>query len=115
MDFTFSDEQDAVAGLASQIFADRATTERVKEVERSPERVDRELWASIAAAGLLGISLPETQGGAGLGMTELCLVLEQQGRRVAPIPLLWTALAAMTVAHFGSPPAADAWIPPVVA
>src|ERR1700694_510828 len=103
MDFTFTEEQDAVAGLAVQIFGDRATTERVKEVERSEQRVDRELWSSLAGAGLLGISLPEAWGGAGLGMTELCLVLEQQGRRVAPIPLLWTTLAAVAGAHFGSP------------
>ena len=42
MDFSFSDEQDAVAGVATQIFTGQASTERVKEVERSdgPDALD---------------------------------------------------------------------------
>ena len=114
MDFTFTDEQQAVASLAAQILGDRATPERVADVERSADRVDRDLWSALAAAGLVGIALPEAYGGAGLGVTELCLVLEQQGRRVAPVPLLWTALAAMAIAAFGRPDAAAAWLPGVV-
>jgi 3-oxocholest-4-en-26-oyl-CoA dehydrogenase beta subunit len=115
MDFTFTEEQQAVAGLAAHIFGDRASTERVREIERSPERVDRALWSSLAAAGLLGVALPEAHGGAGLGMTELCLVLEQQGRRVAPIPLLWTALAAMAIGSLAGERTAETWLPNVVA
>ncbi len=56
MDFTFSEEQDAVRDLATQIFDGHATAERVKEVERSEERVDRELWRELADAGLLAIA-----------------------------------------------------------
>ena len=48
MDFTFSEEQDAVRGLAAQIFEGHAIPERAKEVERSEERVDRELWRALA-------------------------------------------------------------------
>ena len=100
MDFTFSEEQQAVAGIAARVFADLATTERVKEVERSADRVDRRLWEALAAAGVVGIAVPEAAGGAGLGMIELCLALEQQGRRVAPVPLLWSALGAMALSAF---------------
>ena len=88
MDFTLSEEQQAVRDLAAQIFEGQATTERVKEVEAGDERVDRELWAELAEANLLGIALPEDVGGSGFGLVELCLLLEQQGRRVAPVPLL---------------------------
>lgn len=99
MDFSFSEEQQAVAELAAQIFGDHA--ERVREVERSVDRVDRRLWSALAAANLLGIALPEEHGGSGLGMVELCLELEAQGRSVAPVPLLWTVVAAMCIAEFG--------------
>ncbi|HEY2430090.1 MAG TPA: acyl-CoA dehydrogenase family protein [Acidimicrobiales bacterium] len=115
MDFSFTDEQEAVAGLAAQIFEGRATVDRVKAVEATPERFDRELWAELAKANLLGIALPEEEGGSGLGVTELCLVLEQQGRRVAPVPLLWSQLAALAIAEHGTAAQRRAWLPGVIA
>jgi len=114
VDFSFSDEQDAVAGVATQIFTGQASTERVKEVERSDNRFDRALWAQLAQANLLGICLPEDDGGSGLGITELCLVLEQQGRRVAPVPLLWSTVASLAIAEFGGAALRAAWLPGVV-
>jgi acyl-CoA dehydrogenase len=116
MDFSLSDEQMAVRDLAAQIFEGKATVARVKEIEATPERVDRELWRELARANLLGIALPEDVGGSGLGMVELCLVLEQQGRRVAPVPL-WPALVlgALPLAEFGSPEQRRTWLPEVVA
>jgi acyl-CoA dehydrogenase len=102
VDFTLTEEQEAVAQVAGTIFGDIATPERVKEVERSDDRIDRHLWSAVASAGLIGIAVPDALGGAGLGMVELALVLEQQGRRVAPVPLLWSALAAMALARSGS-------------
>lgn len=115
MDFALTDTQMALCGLAEQIFTGQATVERVKEVEGSAERFDRRLWQELAKAGLLGICLPPEEGGDGLGVTELCLVLEQQGRRVAPVPLLWTQVAALTIARFAPPPLRRAWLPGVVA
>jgi acyl-CoA dehydrogenase len=114
MDFTFSEEQDAVRDLATQIFEGHATAERVKEVERSEERVDRELWRALADAGLLAIAVPEEHGGSGLGLVEVCLLLEQQGRRVAPVPLWPTlVLGALAIAEFGSPEQQQSWLPGV--
>lgn len=99
MDFTLTEEQQAIGGLAARIFGDHA--ERVRDVERSEDRVDRALWSALAAAGVLGVALPEDVGGSGLGMVELCLVLEAQGRCVAPVPVLWTVVAAMALAELG--------------
>src|ERR687898_1400503 len=114
MDFTFTEEQDAVRALAAQIFEGHATPERVKEIEHSEERVDRELWRALADAGLLAIAVPEEHGGSGLGLIELCLLLEQQGRRVAPVPLWPTlVLGALPVAELGSPEQQQAWLPGV--
>jgi len=116
VDFSFGEEQQAVRDLAEQIFAGHATVERVKEVERSDERVDRALWQALADANLLGIALPEDTGGSGFGIVELCLLLEQQGRAVAPVPLWPTlVLGALPVAQFGSPEQRERILPGVVA
>lgn len=114
MDFSFTEEQDAVRDLAAQIFEKAATTERVKAVEATDERVDRDLWKALADAGLLGIALPADHGGAGLGLTEVCLFLEQQGRVVAPVPLWPTLVAAAAVADHGTAGQRERLLPDVV-
>ncbi len=83
MDFSFSEEQEAVRELADRIFTDLATHERLREIEAEPDgdRFDRKLWAELAAAGLLGIALPEEVGGAGLGFVETGLLVEATGRQ----------------------------------
>jgi alkylation response protein AidB-like acyl-CoA dehydrogenase len=103
MDFSLTEEQKALANLAGQILTDRCTLERLKSIEQSEDGYDRELWAELAKAGLLGAALPESAGGSGGGFVELCLMLEQQGRRVAPVPLVPTLVsAALPIARFGS-------------
>lgn len=101
MNFDLTEEQESVRDLASRIFGDRATVGRIKEIEAGEERVDRALWASLADAGLLGLTVPESAGGAGLDLVVLVLLLEQQGRRVAPVPLLPTIAAVMALAEAG--------------
>ena len=116
MDFSLSEEQRALADLAAQILGDQCRLERLKAIEASGDRYDRELWAEFAKAGLLGAALPERCGGSGGGLVEACLLLEQQGRRVAPLPLLATIVsAAMPVARFGSAEQQQRYLPGVVA
>ena len=81
MDFTFDEEQRAVQEAAEGIFAGLVTPERVQEVEAGEDRFDRELWAELAKADLLGLAVPEAYGGGGLrhGRAAPC-VLEAQGR-----------------------------------
>ncbi len=111
MNFDFSEAQEAVAGLAEQVFSGSAEADRVAEVERTAERFDRELWAELAATGLLGVAIAEEHGGLGLGMVETALVLREQGRRVAPVPLWPTlVLGAMPIAEFGPPALRDRWL-----
>ncbi len=62
------------------------------------------MWAALAKADLLGISLPEADGGGGYGLIEACLIAEQIGRTVAPVPYLSCIVgAALPVAEFGYP------------
>ena len=87
--------EQAFAGLARQILEDGATHERMRELETADgPRFDPELWRRLADAGLLGIAIPESEGGAGLGFFELALLVEQVGRSAAPTEAPPTAPAA---------------------
>ena len=102
MDFHLDEQLLAVQGLARDILGDLAGADRVREVEATDSRVDEALWAELGKAGLLGLAVPEEHGGAGLGLAALCVLLEEQGRTVAPVPLWSAGVAAMTVARHGS-------------
>ena len=118
MDFSFSEEQEAVRELADRIFTDLSTQERLRELELEPEgdRFDRKLWSELAAAGLLGIALPESVGGAGLGFLETGLLAEATGRTAAYVPVVETlAAAAPAIARYGTEAQQQSWLPAVVA
>jgi alkylation response protein AidB-like acyl-CoA dehydrogenase len=116
MDFEFTEEQLAVSEAARTIFQGMAGTDRVAQVESTPDRVDDALWSELAKANLLGLAIPESHGGSGLGLIELALVLEQQGRAVAPVPLWATlVLGALPIARFGTPQQQARWLPGVAA
>ncbi|MCP4466640.1 MAG: acyl-CoA/acyl-ACP dehydrogenase [Halieaceae bacterium] len=103
MDFNFSEDQNAIRELAFQIFTDRATDEFLLEFSRTGNTYDESLWQTLAEQGLLGIAVPEACGGSGLGLIELCLILEEQGRRVAPTPVYASlVLGGLPIAEFGT-------------
>jgi acyl-CoA dehydrogenase len=96
MDFTFSEAQDELAGLTRKILAERDTP-----------------WADLAAAGVLAAGLPETLGGAGLGLLEHCSVLVELGRAVCDVPYLASiVLGAGAIAEFGSQSQRAQWVVP---
>ncbi len=88
MDFSLTSEQNELRDLAARILGDATTPERAKAVTASDTGVDMDLWAALATAGLVGISLPESSGGGGFGWLETCVVLEEVGRTAAAIPAL---------------------------
>ncbi len=100
MDFSFTENQNDAAELASTIFKNECTPERLKAADAG--RFDRALWRSLGSAGLLGLSVPEEDGGAGLGVLELCTVLIEAGRMVAPVPLVAHLPSSMALAAFGN-------------
>jgi 3-oxocholest-4-en-26-oyl-CoA dehydrogenase beta subunit len=114
MDFTYSEEQEAVRQLAGQIFDERATHERLKEVEASAGvdgPFDRELWRELAQAGLLGIHLGEDVGGAGLDFVAACLVVEAAGRTAAYVPVVETmAYASVAIDRLGTDAQRKTWL-----
>lgn len=115
MDFTLSEEQQELAGLVRTIATDRLTQERLKQVETESAHFDRELWRALADAGVLGAALPETVGGGGLDFLELCSVLIELGRTVAPLPYLASTVSAAALAYFGTDDQRARWATPAAA
>ena len=93
MDFTFSEEQTALAELAQQIFSGQVDADRVAEIEATDDRFDRELWAELAKANLLGVAVADQFGGLGFDMVEVVTILQEQGRRVASGVYLYRLVA----------------------
>jgi len=82
MDFTLTEEQDELRGLARQILSDRMDLGRLRALDDSTDWFDRDTWAELAKANLLGVALPESVGGLGFDFLEQCLILQEQGRVV---------------------------------
>jgi alkylation response protein AidB-like acyl-CoA dehydrogenase len=105
VDFTLSEEQEAIAELAGRIFTEKLPPERLREIETDPAGrwFADDVWNELAKSDLLGVCLPESVGGGGYGFVEACLLAEQQGRTVAPVPLVPTlVLGALPIARFGT-------------
>jgi alkylation response protein AidB-like acyl-CoA dehydrogenase len=114
MDFTFSDEQTMLRDLAREILAKEVGLDHLKEVEAGPDGVSRPLWARLAEANLLGLTVPEALGGMGMGFVELCLLLQEIGRSVAPVPVLPTlVLGGLPIRRFGSDDQQERWLAPL--
>ena len=105
MDFAFDDDQTELRDLARKIVSDLATNERLKNIEAEEPVFDATLWQELAKANLLGVAIPESYGGSGFGFFELCLLMQEIGRGVAPVPAYATlVLGALPLAKFGSDP-----------
>ncbi|HEU5006159.1 MAG TPA: acyl-CoA dehydrogenase family protein [Jatrophihabitantaceae bacterium] len=112
MDFTLSEEQRELAGLVRRIATDQLTQARLKQVEADGAHFDRDLWRALADAGVLAAALPESVGGGGLDFLELCSVLIELGRAVAPVPYLTSAVSAAALAHLGTDSQRATWAAP---
>lgn len=103
MDFTLTDEQEAIRDLAARILSEQLPPDRLRALEQEPVWFADGVWGQLASAGLLGICLPAVHGGGGFGLLEACLVAEQVGRTVAPVPYLSAIVGAgLPLARFGT-------------
>jgi acyl-CoA dehydrogenase len=86
MNFDFSDEQKLLREQARRLLAEKCPSRVVRAVLEGEDGYDRTLWKSIAEMGWLGTAIPEAYGGLGLGALELCVIAEELGRVLAPVP-----------------------------
>lgn len=101
MNFELTDDQRDVQALARKIIEDYCSNEQLREFDQG-ERFDEALWQELAKAGLLGIAIEEQFGGMGFDFETLCLLVEEVGRCVAPLPIVPSlVLAALMVQRYG--------------
>ena len=116
MDFAFTEDQDALRELARKILEDRVTHDRLKQIEASADWFDRDTWQELARANLLGVAIEEAHGGSGWGFVELCILLVEVGRAVAPVPVYPSlVLGALPLAKFGTAAQKQRFLPRVAA
>lgn len=119
MDFSFTEEQTQIRELSRQIFAENCDDSfqmSYRKQQRSDNslRYSKGIWKLLAESGLLGTAVPENLDGSGFGLMELCQMLEEQGRHVAPVPLLPALVyGGLTLAKFGSPAQQQKFLPPL--
>jgi len=103
VDLTLSDDQTQIVELAARILGDRCTPEALAAAEAGGDRFDPDLWRLLADADLLGLCLPEADGGGGYGVLEAALLCQEVGRTAAPVPLWSTLLlGALPIVEHGS-------------
>jgi alkylation response protein AidB-like acyl-CoA dehydrogenase len=110
MNFDLTDEQREIQSTAKDFLASRFKPEKVRELAEA-RSYDDDLWKQIAELGWPGIAISDQDGGQGLGMVELAVLLEQSGFACAPSPLLGTAGAALVIAAAGSDEQRAEWLP----
>ena len=111
MNFGFTEEQELLRKTARDFLAERAPMSRVREILDGDSGHSRRLWSALAELGWTGLTLPELHGGAGLSIVELCIVLEELGRALTPVPFLPTAMAGCAILELGDEVQRFAWLP----
>jgi alkylation response protein AidB-like acyl-CoA dehydrogenase len=111
MDFDFSPEQKQMQEEARRFLSGRCGT-RAARAALEGEPFDRGLWAQMSELGWTAIGIADEYGGIGLGALELCLVAEELGRVVAPVPFSSSIyLAADAIQRYGSAAQKERWLP----
>ncbi len=114
MNFDFSDDQKQLRDEARRFLADHCPPKAVRAVLEGKEPYDRSLWKGLAEMGFLGVAIPERFGGAGAGYLELCVIAEEMGRVLAPVPFASTIyLAAEAIMLAGSEAQKAKWLPAI--
>lgn len=112
MRFGFDDDQLEIQRTATGLLEGRSTLDRVRE-HAEARTEDAELWKELCELGWPGIAISEENGGQGLGVVELTILLEQAGRTLACVPLMPTAAAALAIQHAGSDAQRERWLEPL--
>ena len=116
MNLDFSDEQKELQAQVRRFLAGNCTREAVRAILEGPEPYDKALYKGLAELGVLGAAIPEAYGGVGLSTLELCLMAEELGRVIAPVPVASSIyLCAEFLLLAGSEAQKQAWLPKLAA
>lgn len=90
--FVTAESQDLLRSMVRDVAAARGTSARIREAMATTTGIDASLWEELSNLGLVGLAIPEELGGAGASSVELAIVMEELGRRLAPVPMLSSAV-----------------------
>lgn len=91
MNFDFSEDQEHLRDEARRFLEARCGIDVVRGVLDTPDRhYDEGLWMALVQQGWTALTLPEEHGGLGMGRTDLCVLAEELGRVLAPVPFAST-------------------------
>lgn len=103
MDIGFTDEQELLRQTARKFLDAECTTKFVRDMMASEATVTDAFWKQLAENGWLGITYAEDDGGSGLGLVDLVVLMEEVGRAAMPGPYLGTVLlGGAAIAEAGS-------------
>ena len=95
MNFSFSEDQTLLRNSVRAALDEQCKPAHVRAMmEDGGSGYSQSLWAEMAKLGWLGLPFAEEQGGAGLGLVELALVLEEMGRAAYPGPYFASVVLA---------------------
>jgi alkylation response protein AidB-like acyl-CoA dehydrogenase len=98
MDFELSDEQQLLRSGLRELLSRACDVRHVRAVAYDGNGRDDALWQSLVDAGWPALTVPASDGGAGLRFEDLVVVAEEAGRALLPLPLTTTLLAARAIA-----------------
>jgi alkylation response protein AidB-like acyl-CoA dehydrogenase len=112
MNFQFSDDAEALRTEARRFLAAESGNAKARAVMDSGSGIDADLWRKIVELGWTGLRVPEEHGGLGLSVLELCVLAEEAGRALLPVPFDSSVLLATEALLAGGTPAQQAkWLP----
>ena len=112
MNFDFSPDQLQLKDEARKVLADLSSTARIRAVLEAGLPLDRHLWATLGELGFLAAAIPEAYGGTGAGYLELCVIAEELGRALAPVPFASSiCLCAELILAAGTEPQKARYLP----
>jgi alkylation response protein AidB-like acyl-CoA dehydrogenase len=116
MDIGFTEEQELLRDTARRFLESECDTQFVRRRMAEPAAVTDEFWQKLAEQGWLGIVYPEEEGGSGLGLVDLVVLMEEMGRAVMPGPFLSTVLlGGAAIGEAGTPAQRRLWLPQIAA
>ena len=114
MDFGLSEEQRQLKDSARAFLGGECPTSTLRKIMASEDGYPRELYAEVAKLGWSGLIVPEEFGGAGLGMLDMAMILEEGGYAAMPGPFLFSSvLAASALKLGGSKELNSKWLAPL--
>jgi acyl-CoA dehydrogenase len=112
MNFDFSDDLKQLRDLARRFLSEQCPSAVVRRSLDGQEAFAAGLWKEMADMGWIGAAIPEEYGGAGLGYEGLCVLAEEIGRAVAPVPFSSSAyLASEAILLAGTEAQKKSWLP----